>query len=75
MPATHEMGFARDVANRVAFLESGRIVECRPAAELFNSPREQATRNFLQRVSEAGRLSPQRGERLSCRSHAGVAQR
>ena len=54
--ATHEMGFARDVAHRVAFLEGGRILECRPSAELFNNPREQATRNFLQRVSEAGRL-------------------
>ena len=54
--ATHEMGFARDVAHRVAFLEGGRILECRPSAELFNHPREQATRNFLQRVSEAGRL-------------------
>jgi len=54
--ATHEMGFARDVANRVAFLDGGRILECRPAAELFSTPREQATRTFLQRVSEAGRL-------------------
>ena len=54
--ATHEMGFARDVAHRVAFLEGGRSLECRPAAELFNNPREQATRTFLQRVSEAGRL-------------------
>ena len=74
--ATHEMGVARDVANRVAFLEGGRILECRPAAELFNNPREQATRTFLQRMSEAGRLSPSRcPDRLSCRSHAGVAQR
>ena len=54
--ATHEMGFARDVAHRVAFLEGGRILECRPAAELFADPREQATRAFLARVSEAGRL-------------------
>ena len=54
--ATHEMGFARDVAHRVAFLEGGRILECRPAPELFADPREQATRAFLARVSEAGRL-------------------
>ncbi len=54
--ATHEMGFARDVAHRVAFLESGRILECRPAREMFTDPHEQATRAFLERVSEAGRL-------------------
>lgn len=54
--ATHEMGFARDVAHRVAFLDGGRILECRPARDLFADPREPATRAFLARVSEAGRL-------------------
>ncbi len=54
--ATHEMGFARDVASRVAFLHEGRVLESGPPAELFDSPREARTRQFLQRVIEAGRL-------------------
>jgi len=54
--ATHEMGFARDVANRVAFLDQGRVLEMRPPAELFSDPHEERTKQFLRRVSEAGRL-------------------
>jgi polar amino acid transport system ATP-binding protein len=54
--ATHEMGFARDIANRVAFLEGGRILEEGPPAQIFSAPREAATRRFLDRVIEAGRL-------------------
>jgi polar amino acid transport system ATP-binding protein len=54
--ATHEMGFARDVANRVGFLDGGRILEIAPPAEIFASPREARTQQFLQRVIEAGRL-------------------
>ena len=54
--ATHEMGFARDVAHRVAFLDGGRILEIGPAAQVLGAPREQATRAFLQRVMESGRL-------------------
>ena len=54
--ATHEMGFARDIANRVAFLADGQIVEEAPPAELFGSPRDERTRKFLRRVTEAGRL-------------------
>jgi polar amino acid transport system ATP-binding protein len=54
--ATHEMGFARDVANRVCFLDDGVILEEGPPAEIFRSPREERTRLFLQRVIEAGRL-------------------
>jgi len=54
--ATHEMGFARDVANRVCFLDAGRILESGPPAEIFGAPREARTRQFLQRVVEAGRL-------------------
>jgi polar amino acid transport system ATP-binding protein len=54
--ATHEMGFARDVATTVAFLDKGRVLEARPPAELFADPREERTRQFLRRVSEAGRL-------------------
>jgi ABC-type polar amino acid transport system ATPase subunit len=48
--ATHEMGFARDVAHRVLFLDGGRIVEQGPPAQLFGSPREQRTREFLARL-------------------------
>ncbi len=54
--ATHEMGFARDIASRVAFLEGGRILEEGPPAEIFSAPREEQTRRFLDRVIEAGRL-------------------
>lgn len=54
--ATHEMGFARDIANRVAFLEGGRILEEGPPAQIFSAPREEQTRRFLDRVIEAGRL-------------------
>jgi len=54
--ATHEMGFARDIANRVCFLDGGRILEEGPPAQLFGAPREERTRQFLQRIVEAGRL-------------------
>jgi polar amino acid transport system ATP-binding protein len=54
--ATHEMGFARDIANRVCFLEEGRIIEQAPPAELFSSPRDERTRRFLRRIVDAGRL-------------------
>jgi polar amino acid transport system ATP-binding protein len=54
--ATHEMGFARDVANRVAFLSDGRIVEEGAPAEIFTDPREDATRRFLDRIIAAGRM-------------------
>ena len=50
--ATHEMAFARDVADRVLFLDAGRIVEQGPAAELFRSPREPRTREFLARLGD-----------------------
>ena len=54
--ATHEMGFARDVANRVAFLDGGRIVEEGPPEQMFSAPRQEATRRFLDRIIAAGRL-------------------
>ncbi len=54
--ATHEMGFARDVANRVSFLHEGRVLESAPPAELFSDPKQDRTKQFLQRVIEAGRL-------------------
>ena len=54
--ATHEMGFARDVATTVAFLHEGRVLESGAPTELFGHPREERTRQFLRRVTEAGRL-------------------
>jgi polar amino acid transport system ATP-binding protein len=53
---THEMGFARDVADRVCFLANGRIEEEAPPAQLFRAPQQERTRQFLQRIVEAGRL-------------------
>ncbi|MDX5378425.1 MAG: amino acid ABC transporter ATP-binding protein [Halomonas sp.] len=47
---THEMGFARDVADRVVFMEGGRIVEQGPPAQLFNAPRDPRTRDFLRKI-------------------------
>ena len=54
--ATHEMGFARDIARRVCFLEEGRIIEDAPPSELFASPQDERTRRFLRRIVDAGRL-------------------
>ena len=54
--ATHEMGFARDIAHRVCFLEEGRIIEDAPPAELFSSPKDERTQRFLRRIVDAGRL-------------------
>jgi polar amino acid transport system ATP-binding protein len=54
--ATHEMGFARDIASRVCFLEEGRIIEDAPPAELFTNPKDERTRRFLRRIVEAKRL-------------------
>jgi len=54
--ATHEMSFAREVADRVCFLDAGVILEDGPPRQIFSSPREARTREFLQRVIESGRL-------------------
>lgn len=54
--ATHEMSFAREVANKVCFLDAGVILEEGTPEQIFSSPREERTREFLQRVIEAGRL-------------------
>jgi polar amino acid transport system ATP-binding protein len=54
--ATHEMGFARDIASRVCFLDQGRILEQGPPAQIFSDPREPRTRKFLNSIIEAGRL-------------------
>jgi polar amino acid transport system ATP-binding protein len=54
--ATHEMGFARDIANRVVFLDAGRILEEGPPDKIFSAPEQPRTRQFLDRIIEAGRL-------------------
>jgi polar amino acid transport system ATP-binding protein len=54
--ATHEMGFARQVADRVCFLDGGRVLEHGPPEQLFSAPREPRTQQFLRRITEAGRL-------------------
>ena len=48
--ATHEMAFAREVADRVVFLDAGRIIEDAPARQFFEAPREERTREFLASV-------------------------
>jgi polar amino acid transport system ATP-binding protein len=55
--ATHEMGFAREVADKVCFLDGGCILEEGPPAQIFGSPREARTRQFLARVLEAEKFS------------------
>jgi polar amino acid transport system ATP-binding protein len=55
--ATHEMGFAREVADKVCFLDNGIILEEAPPDQMFTSPREPRTREFLARVLEAERLA------------------
>jgi polar amino acid transport system ATP-binding protein len=54
--ATHEMGFARDIANRICFLDAGVILEQGPPEQIFTAPREERTRQFLQSIIEAGRM-------------------
>jgi polar amino acid transport system ATP-binding protein len=54
--ATHEMGFARDIARRVCFLDAGRILEEGPPERIFSEPREERTRRFLQSIIDAGRM-------------------
>jgi polar amino acid transport system ATP-binding protein len=54
--ATHEMGFARDSASRVCFLDEGVILEQGPPAQIFSEPREERTQRFLQRIIAAGRM-------------------
>jgi polar amino acid transport system ATP-binding protein len=54
--ATHEMGFARDVADKVCFLDGGRVLEQGPPEQIFDDPQEARTRQFLGRIVEAGRL-------------------
>jgi polar amino acid transport system ATP-binding protein len=53
--ATHEMGFAKEVADRVGFLHEGRLIEIGPPAQLLEDPQEPETKKFLRRLLEAGR--------------------
>jgi polar amino acid transport system ATP-binding protein len=54
--ATHEMSFAREVADKVCFLDGGVILEEGTPEQIFSAPREERTREFLARIIEAGRL-------------------
>ena len=56
MIATHEMGFARDIASRVCFLDEGVILEQGPPDQIFSEPQEERTKQFLQRIIAAGRM-------------------
>jgi polar amino acid transport system ATP-binding protein len=56
--ATHEMGFAHEIASRVCFLDAGLILEQGTPAQIFSAPREARTKQFLQRIVDAGRLQP-----------------
>jgi polar amino acid transport system ATP-binding protein len=54
--ATHEMSFARDVANRVCFLDDGRILEEGSPDRMFSNPSNERTKRFLDRIIAAGRM-------------------
>ena len=54
--ATHEMSFARDIADRVCFLDAGVILEQGSPEQILSAPREPRTQQFLERIIEAGRL-------------------
>ena len=55
--ATHEMGFARDIASRVCFLDQGQILEQGTPQQIFTAPTQPRTQQFLERILDAGRLS------------------
>ena len=54
--ATHEMGFAREISDRVCFLHQGRVVEQGPPEQMFSAPERPETHDFLARVIASGRL-------------------
>ncbi|MEZ0066402.1 ABC-type histidine transport system ATPase subunit [Streptacidiphilus sp. MAP12-20] len=54
--ATHEMGFAREVAHKVCFLHEGTVLEEGSPEQIFGEPEQDRTRAFLRRIMEAGRL-------------------
>jgi polar amino acid transport system ATP-binding protein len=55
--ATHEMGFARQIADRICFLYQGAILEQGPPETIFGSPQHERTKGFLRRIVEAGRAA------------------
>jgi polar amino acid transport system ATP-binding protein len=55
--ATHEMGFAREIADRVCFLDEGVVLEQGPPEQIFTAPQQPRTQQFLQRIVAAGRLA------------------
>ncbi|WP_406195970.1 amino acid ABC transporter ATP-binding protein [Kitasatospora sp. NBC_01560] len=56
--STHEMGFAREVADQICFLDAGTVLEQGPPEQVFGDPRHERTRSFLSRVVASGRLTP-----------------
>lgn len=54
--ATHEMGFAREVADKICFLQNGKVYEEGPPSQIFGNPQGERTQAFLKRIIEAGRL-------------------
>ncbi|KIP51662.1 amino acid ABC transporter ATP-binding protein [Leucobacter komagatae] len=54
--ATHEMSFAREVSNRIAFLHQGVVLECGTPEQVFEHPREERTREFLRQIVASGRM-------------------
>jgi polar amino acid transport system ATP-binding protein len=54
--ATHEMGFARDIANRICFMAGGQLAEVGTPAQIFGDPHDDRLRTFLRRVTEARRM-------------------
>ncbi|MFF8386370.1 amino acid ABC transporter ATP-binding protein [Streptomyces kanasensis] len=58
MVVTHEMSFAREVADRVVFMDAGRVVEEGPAQQVVGAPREARTRDFLLRVLDPAAAAP-----------------
>ena len=68
--ATHEMSFAREIADKVCFLDNGVILEEGPPEQIFSTPQQPRTREFLARVIEAGRLTRDALRALGLQSYA-----
>ena len=75
--ATHEMGFAGDIADRICFLDQGQILEEGPPSQLFGDPSEPRTRQFLERVIQSGRMGGQAAKHFNVElpSRTSVGQR
>ena len=70
MVVTHEMGFAREVADRVVFMDGGVVVEEGPPTEVIGAPQEARTREFLQRVLDPTHVEPGAVDEEYARRHA-----